>query len=96
MHVLRTAWLLMQQPQLLDTAHVERPRSEHKHDVREGLSTTPVPVLQLHTEQQAGHAPDGGDSAAREYTYRWLVSGHWRQQRYPARRVHRPVRIAFT
>lgn len=105
MQVLRAAWLLMQQPQLIESSDIERRHSERGHDVRAKLNQSPVRVLQLHKEQHvqaaaaaeaSGETPGGEDAAeaGREYTCRWLVAGHWRQQWYPARKVHRPLWIA--
>jgi len=93
LEALRAAWLLMQQPKIIETTDVERPRAERKRDAREGLSTSPVRILDL--RRAAPHrdaaAAQGGPG---DYTCRWLVSGHWRQHWYPKRQVHRPVWIA--
>jgi len=90
---LRAAWLLMQQPKIIESTDVERPRAERKRDARQGLSTSPVRILELRRA-----APDRDAAAAQggpgDYTCRWLVSGHWRQHWYPKRQVHRPVWIA--
>jgi hypothetical protein len=29
----------------------------------------------------------------RDYQHQWVVRGHWRQQWYPSRNVHRPIWI---
>lgn len=90
---LRAAWLLMQQPKIVDINDVERPRAERKRDGRQGLNTSPVRVMSLRRAlpDRDTQAPEDG---TRDYSCRWLVSGHWRQHWYPKRQVHRPVWIA--
>lgn len=86
--VLRATWLLMQQP-LARAAEVVPNRASQKRLRRAGQEPKPVRVIEL-------RRPVGGGSGdgQREYHHQWIVRGHWRQQWYPGRQVHRPVWIA--
>jgi hypothetical protein len=87
---LRTAWLLMQQP-LVETSEVQLPRPARRRLLRGGHEPQAVRLLELRRSKTTSNV---GDSvAAREYHHRWIVRGHWRQQWYPSRQVHRPVWI---
>ncbi|GAA2165004.1 hypothetical protein [Actinomadura napierensis] len=89
---LRAAWLLMNQPNIAEAEDLHRSRASTRRDQRDGLSTGPVRLLRLRPATRAQGAPDD-DQAARQYTCRWMVKGHWRQQWYPSRQVHRPIWI---
>lgn len=86
--VLRAAWLLMQQP-LACTYEAEPTRASAKRLRRAGYEPKPVRVIELRRPAHSG----SGDGS-REFHHQWIVRGHWRQQWYPAREVHRPVWIA--
>jgi hypothetical protein len=88
LQVFRTAWLLMQQALALAT-DVETDRSAQKRARRAGYEPKPIRVIELRRPAHSG-AGDG----SREFHHQWIVRGHWRQQWYPAREVHRPVWIA--
>lgn len=90
---LRAAWLLMRQPNIADAEDLHRPRASVRRDQRDGLSTGPVRLLRLRPATRAAGAPADDESPGREYTCRWMVKGHWRQQWYPSRQVHRPIWI---
>ncbi|MFM9589889.1 hypothetical protein ACKI1O_10880 [Streptomyces scabiei] len=86
--VLKAAWLLMQQP--IATIHdVEADRAVRKRLRRQQREPKPVRVIEL---RRPAHSGPGDGS--REFHHQWIVRGHWRQQWYPARQVHRPVWIA--
>ena len=87
--VLRSTLLLMQQP-LACVSEVEADRAARKRLRRAGQEPKPVRVIELRRPQHTGERGDGD----REYHHQWIVRGHWRQQWYPARQVHRPVWIA--
>ncbi len=82
------AWLLMQQS-LAVRSTVEPDRAARKRLRRQGQEPKAVRVIELR-RPKGGGAGDG----SREYHHQWIVRGHWRQQWYPARQVHRPVWIA--
>ncbi|MFF0588429.1 hypothetical protein ACFYWD_20930 [Streptomyces sp. NPDC003781] len=85
---LRATWLLMQQT-LARTDETEPTRASAKRLRRVGREPSPVRVIELRRPAHSG----SGDGS-REFHHQWIVRGHWRQQWYPARQVHRPVWIA--
>ncbi|WP_439660595.1 hypothetical protein ACSHWB_03220 [Lentzea sp. HUAS TT2] len=88
---LRAAWLLMQQKPLVDISDVQLPRPARRRLLRGGYEPRPVRLLELRRPKVTDSADE---SAVREHHHRWIVRGHWRQQWYPSRQVHRPVWIA--
>lgn len=86
----KAAWLLMQQP-LANVSEIQTDRAARKRLRRVGHEPAPVRVIELRRPKHTGGEP--GESG-RNYTHRWITRGHWRQQWYPARQVHRPVWIA--
>jgi hypothetical protein len=86
---LRAAWLLMQQP-LATLEDVQADRHARRRLQRAGHEPAAVRVIRL---RRATHSTGTGESD-REYHHQWIVRGHWRQQWYPSREVHRPVWIA--
>ena len=89
---MRAAWLLMDQPNIADAEDLHRNRASVRRDQSEGFNVRPVRLLRL---RRAGKAQGTSDDerAARDYTCRWMVKGHWRQQWYPSRGLHRPIWI---
>lgn len=87
---LKSAWLLMNQP-LAEMSEVEPDRAARKRLRRAGQEPKPVRVIEL---RRPKHTGTGTGESGREYQHQWIVRGHWRQQWYPAREVHRPVWIA--
>lgn len=85
-----TTWLLMAQP-LASSEQIEPDRAAKKRLRRAGHEPAPVRVIELRRPKVTGIEP--GESG-RSYSHRWITRGHWRQQWYPAREVHRPVWIA--
>lgn len=88
--ILVSTWLLMQQP-LADVQEAEADRAARKRLRRLGQEPAAVRVIELRRPKHTGGEP--GESG-RNYTHRWITRGHWRQQWYPGRQVHRPVWIA--
>ena len=87
---LKSIWLLMQQPLTSDSL-AQYNRSALRRFARNGQEPPAVRVLTLRRPSTPSGV--GGDSD-REYHHQWIVRGHWRQQWYPGRQVHRPVWIA--
>ncbi|MET7996796.1 hypothetical protein ABZU76_38560 [Amycolatopsis sp. NPDC005232] len=87
---LKAAWLLMQQP-VTDLSNVSVPRPARRRLQRAGHEPSPVRLIQLRRPPSPRDAESS--AAAQEYRHRWIVRGHWRQQWYPSRQVHRPVWI---
>lgn len=86
---LRAAWLLMRQPLAEDT-EIQPTRAVRKRLQRIGRKPAAVRLIELRRPKGVTGQGDGD----REYHHQWIVRGHWRQQWYPARQVHRPVWIA--
>ena len=86
---LKAVWLLMAQP-LAEVSEVEPDRTVRKRMRRTNQEPKPVRVIELRRPQRSGDAGPG----TREYHHAWVVRGHWRQQWFPKREVHRPVWIA--
>ena len=85
-----TVFLLMRQPlaaeSSLECNHLpEAPLHPASH------IPASVRVIELRRPKHSGS--DAGESG-RTYAHRWITRGHWRQQWYPSREVHRPVWIA--
>lgn len=87
--LMKAVWLLMQQP-LAQSTNVAPDRAARKRLRRKQEEPAIVRVIEL---RRPPHS-DGDGSGVREYHHAWVVRGHWRQQWYPAREVHRPVWIA--
>lgn len=87
--VLKAMWLLMAQP-MATVQEVEYDRTTRRRIARLGKEPPPVRVVSLRRSPS-----DRGDGESdREYHHQWIVKGHWRQQWYPSRGVHRPAWIA--
>lgn len=85
----KTAWLLMRQPLATETL-VQPDRAAKRRAAREGhREPPPVRVIALRRPPGSGHG-----HSDREYHHTWIVRGHWRNQWYPSREVHRPTWIA--
>lgn len=87
---IRAAWTLMQQP-ITTTAPEPVDRHTRKRAEREQVDLAAVRVVRL---RHASSADAQRMETDREYRHRWIVKGHWRQQWYPTRKVHRPVWIS--
>lgn len=86
--VLKTIWLLM--GQTIGQVETVRPnRAALRRMMRARVTPAPVRVITLRRLAGCG----SGDTD-REYHHQWIVRGHWRQQWYASRQVHRPVWIA--
>lgn len=75
----------------VDRRMVVQPR----HAIKRAMRATPrveppsVQVVQLRRREQTHAAPDGEDHS-HDWSHRWLVRGHWRNQWYPSMQAHRP------
>lgn len=88
MAVIKTTWLLMTQP-VTTVTEATFDRAAKRRAERLGAEPPRVRVITL---RRAAHAGNG--TSDREYHHQWIVRGHWRQQWYAARQVHRPIWIA--
>lgn len=87
--VLRSAWLLLQQP-LAQVTEVSPARGTRRRMQRAGREAASVRVIELRRRQHAV----ADSQSEREWHHQWIVRGHWRNQWYPAHEVHRPIWIA--
>lgn len=90
---LAAAWLLMQQPNLVERT-IERPdKSVRRAYGRAGRENPEVTVIDLR-RQYVPQDRDPEDTSQRRYQHRWVVSGHWRDQPYgPERSLRRQTWI---
>lgn len=89
---LAAAWLLMQQPVLVEQSMVRPSAGEARSLARAGQGDPAVTVTALRRQYVpgAGDAAEGTDVAGRRYRHRWVVSGHWRNQAHgPGRSLRR-------
>jgi hypothetical protein len=78
---LASAWLLMQQPLLIDRTRERADKPTARAYARDGLPAPEVTVVDLRRQYTPqDRDPDAGSS--RHYKHRWIVSGHWRNQPY--------------
>jgi hypothetical protein len=89
--VLKAAWILMQQS-LAAATDLEPPRAARRRLKRTGHEPSSVRLVELRRPHSA--SSESESIISREYHHQWIVRGHWRQQWYPTRQVHRPVWIA--
>ncbi|MFJ9011922.1 hypothetical protein [Streptomyces canus] len=87
-NVLRAAWLLMRRP-LAAIENIEPDRATRKRLCRLKRQPASVRLIGRRRPKSNSEKVDG----SREYQHQWIVGGHWRQQWYSKRQVHRPVWI---
>lgn len=91
---IRTAlatFLLMQQK--IATSQRERAdRGATRRAERADIDDTSITVIRL--RRQTAPTSDDAEARAVDWSHRWLVSGHWRQQWVPSIEAHRPTWIA--
>lgn len=66
---------------LSDTLVERTPRAERRRSERAKIKPKDVNVVRLRSS--AHREPSSGSGGDREYSCRWAVRGHWRQQHYP-------------
>lgn len=87
---LASAWLLMQQPLLVDRTRERADKPTARAYTREGLPAPEVTVVDLRRQYTPQDQDPGDEKGSRHYRYRWVVSGHWRNQAYgPDRSLRR-------
>jgi hypothetical protein len=91
--IVQTTFRLMQQR--ISHAHRERPeRAARREGVRRGFHSNDVTIVRLRRESNPDEAHDDGESGAANYSHRFIVSGHWRDQWYPSESLHRQLWIS--
>lgn len=79
---LAAAWLLMQQPILIDRTRERADKPTARAYARDGLPAPEVSIVDLRRQYTPqDRDPDAGTDQ-RTYRHRWIVSGHWRNQAY--------------
>jgi hypothetical protein len=87
------AWLLMAQPRIADRRRLPgRPNLKGEGNGK----TNDVQLIDIHrAHASAGESTGNADGTQVEYSHRWWVIGHWRQQACgPGRTQRRPVWIS--
>lgn len=85
--------LLSAQEKITTTTEVNPPNAVRKRLTRAGHKVPKVRLVDIHKS----HKPSSQAKGERhvEWTHRWIVKGHWRQQAYgPKRQFRRPVYIS--
>ena len=87
---LAAAWLMMQQPLLIDRTRERADKPTARAYARDGLPAPEVSIVDLRRQYTPqDRDPDAGTDQ-RTYRNRWIVSGHWRNQAYgPERSLRR-------
>jgi hypothetical protein len=88
---IQVLWRLLAQQIVTRTA--QRPT---RH-VRRRLAKAKMPerdIVVVRLRRPKGDAPEGQEPRTVEWTHRWLVSGHWRQQWFPSLSLHRQIWIS--
>jgi hypothetical protein len=94
--VLYSSWLLMTQPGITEVSQERARRNQRRRDQRQGLRDSDVQVVHVHRRHRDATRANtqASETGEREYTVRWMVRGHWRNQAYgPNRQLRRPVWI---
>lgn len=73
------------QANLADLQETPLPRPWRRRAERAGKVARPVLVVNLRHHPDSG----GGGTVGRDFSHRWIVSGHWRHQPYGPGRAHR-------
>lgn len=88
--LIKAAWLLMQQ-ELAATSETTADRAALKRLRRAGRPNDSGKTRVIALRHRASGEQS---SVTKDFRHQWIVRGHWRQQWYPSRQVHRPVWIA--
>lgn len=89
--IAQTTFRLMQQR--IASKHLARPdRASRREAKRAGFpDDTDVVVVRLRREESEGHDGDPEDA---NYSHRFIVSGHWRNQWYASHNLHRQIWVS--
>jgi hypothetical protein len=90
--LLAALWQLSCQPNMTGTTQVHADRAARRRLERRGHEPQPVRLVNLVTRRSRATPLSSG---ARQYTCRWPVKAHWRQQAYgPGRTLRKAILIA--
>lgn len=89
------ASLMLFSQQHLLTAAPERPdRASRRRLQAQGWTHDPlIRVVKLRAREHVAQGVGEGESAAVDWSCRWVVRGHWRAQFFPSTQEHRPIWI---
>lgn len=88
---IQCVWRLMQQTLAVRSSERASKPFRRRWE-REDLPEKKVTVIRL--RRPATPANEGGEPKHVDWTHRWLVGGHWRNQWYPSLSIHRQVWIS--
>ena len=84
--------VLSQQENVVEITDLPPHRSVSKRLARKKITAAKVRLIDIHKRHTR---PPGGDHRVVEWTHRWIVKGHWRQQAWgPGRQYRRPTWIS--
>jgi len=93
--LLAALWQLSSQPSITATEDTPPDRATRRRLERRGHAVPDVRIVNLAARHRAVSEGSSGSESQREYTRRWMVEGHWRQQACgPQWSQHRPTYIA--
>lgn len=89
--MLAALWTFLTQEGVATTSEVAPDRSTTRRSERAGVDPglAEVKVVALRRHASEGTPPPEGERRASEYSHRWIVQGHWRNQPYGPGRTQR-------
>jgi hypothetical protein len=95
MKFLKTFWRLIQQRIMTITAH-RADRGTRRRAERSGFlaDTDEIKVITLRRYKEPQDELHDTEGNVVEWSHRWIVDGHWRNQYYPSLGMHRQIYIA--
>lgn len=85
-------WALAKTPRLIESSELSEPRASRRRAERAGI-TIPFVLYDVRPTEYTGTVP--GAERPTDWSHRWIVGGHWRQQPHgPGGTLRRPTWIA--
>lgn len=88
------AFFLFVQQKILVALPVPVDRPTRRRAEKAGQVVQPVRVVELRKRERLDAPARDGQGDPVEWSCRWMVRGHWRQQLYPSENQHHPLWIA--
>lgn len=93
--VLGSAWLLMSSTRIVATRTITARTSSAGTAQRPDAPASAVSLIELRRLSQADRASSESGASGRDYSKKWWVAGHWRQQACgPKRSLRKPIWIS--
>ena len=89
--LLQTSFRLMQQ-RIAHKGYSRPQRARRREAVRLGFPDQEIVIVRLRRERSDEPGEASGEEA--DYSHRFIVSGHWRNQWYPSEKLHRQIWIS--